>query len=65
MCFSPLKYANEKWESNNRTMQAANQNQEAIRVFVAIFLESWWKKYSSDCFVVFFFFFKFSFLNAL
>ena len=64
MYFSPLKQTSEKWESNNHTIQAANQNWEAITVFVAVFLQCWWRKYSSDSFVVIFFF-SFYFLNAL
>ena len=35
-------------------MQAANQNREAITKFADISLHRWWKKYSSDRFVVIF-----------
>ena len=41
-------------------MQAANQNREAITVFVDVFSQRWWKKYSSDFFVVIFSVFIFS-----
>ena len=43
MCFRPLKETNEKWESNNRTKWAINQNREVITVFVAILLQRLWK----------------------
>ena len=36
-------------------MWVANQNREAIMVFVDVFLQRWWKKSSTDCFVVIFF----------
>jgi len=35
---------------------AANQNLEAITAFAALLLQLWCKKYSSDFFVVLFFF---------
>ena len=44
-------------------MWSANQNLEAISMFVAVFLQHWWKKSSSDCFVVSWE--SFYFLNAL
>ena len=37
-------------------MEAANQSREAITVFAVVFIQSWIKKYSSDCVVVPFFF---------
>ena len=40
-------------------MNAANQNQETITVFVAIFLQRWCKKSSSDRFVIILFQFLF------
>ena len=35
-------------------MWSANQNLAAISMFVAVFLQHWWKKSSSDCFVFIF-----------
>ena len=36
MCFRPLKETNEKWESNNRTKWAINQNREVITVLALL-----------------------------
>ena len=47
---------NEKRESDDRTMEAANQNRETNTVFVDVFVQRWWKKCSSACFVVIIFF---------
>ena len=47
-------------------MYAANQNREAIKGFVDVFLQRWWQKYSSDCFVLICWkIFSFYFPNAL